>query len=151
MSANQTKPTGLGLFQNFFHPQSFTSFAANAQQAPDQMMRGLARWQLEVQNLAVRRAQAYLELPSRLSQCRTPQDMMAEQQRFMQTCVSQWSESSRAIMGAWMQLFQVPVPGGNGARSKDAGRDYLSFPEQRAPNGAGTDMDQTPQPSRKVA
>ena len=150
MSAKETQHTGLGLFQNIFHPQSFTSFAANAQQAPDQMMRGFARWQVEVQNLAVRRAQAYLELPSRLSQCRTPQDLMAEQQRFMQTCMGQWTESTRAIMGAWMQMFQVPVAGGDAAR-KETGRDYLSFPDPRTLNGAAKDKDEPHQAGRKVA
>ena len=149
MSANST--SGLGLFQNFFQPQNFTNFSANLQHGPEQMMRGLARWQIEVQGLAVRRAQAYLELPGRMSQCRTPQDLMAEQQRFLQTCVEQYSNSTRAIMGAWAQMLQFPGSAVASGSEKDAQRDYLSFPEPRVLNGTGAKDEAAQHTSRKVA
>ena len=148
MSANQPQCSGLGLFQSFFHPQAFNNFTANMQQSPDQLMRGLVRWQVEAQSLAFRRAQAYLELPSRLAQCHTPQDLRSEQQRFMQTCLSQWSESSRAMMCAWAQMLQLPTAAAQTTRN-EAPRDYLSFPEPRTLNGAAKDEPQ--QPGRKVA
>lgn len=149
-SASQTQSTGLGLFQSFFHAPHFADFTNATQQAPDHMMRGLARWQLELQGLAVRRAQAYLELPARLSQCRTPQELMAEQQRFMQTCFAHYSESSQHLMSAWAQMFQLPTATSEAGRQK-GDRDYLSFREQRPVNGTGGDGQQPYGTSRKVA
>jgi hypothetical protein len=146
-STNETS-TGLGLFQNFFHAPNFTNFAATAQQPPEHLMRGFARWQLEVQGLMFRRAQSYLELPGRLSQCRSPQELMSEQQRFFQTMMSQYSESSRQIMGAWAQMFQMP-PAPSSSSRQSGERDYLAFPEQRPLNGTGGDSEHYP--SRKVA
>lgn len=147
-SSNQTLNTGLGLFQSFFHAPQFTDLASTAQQAPDQMMRGFTRWQLELQGLMVRRAQAYLELPTRMSQCRTPQDLMAEQQRFMQTCFAHYSESTQSVMNAWAQMFQLPMVTSEATRQKE--RDYLSFPEPRPLNGTGGESQQYGS-SRKVA
>lgn len=148
-SPNQTQSTGLGLFQNFFHAPQFTDFANVTQQAPDQVLRGFARWQLELQGLMVRRAQAYLELPARLSQCRSPQDLMAEQQRFVQTCFAHYNESARHVMSAWAQMFQLPMAAGEAGREKGE-HDYLSFPEQRPYNGTGTGSQEYGS-SRKVA
>lgn len=147
-SANQAHNTGLGLFQSFFQAPHFNDFAGAAQQAPDQMMRGIARWQLEMQSLMVRRAQAYLELPTRISQCRSPQDLMEEQRRFMQTCYNHYSESTQHAMRAWMQMFQMPLET-NTIGDQKADRDYLSFPEPRSLNGAGNESQHYA--SRKVA
>lgn len=139
--SNETQSTGLGLFQSFFQPHQIASFTNASQQVPDQMLRNFARWQLEVQGLMVRRAQAYLELPARLSQCRTPQDVLAEQQRFVQTCLAHYSEGAQHAMSAWVQMFQFPAAATEALRSK-ADRDYLSFPETRPLNGTGGESQQ---------
>jgi len=149
-SASQTQSTGLGLFQSFFQAPQFADFTNATQQLPDHMMRGFTRWQLELQGLAVRRAQAYLELPTRLSQCRTPQDLMAEQQRFMQTCFAHYSESAQHVMGSWAQMFQLPAVMSEAGPLKDD-RDYLSSPEPHHVNGTGGDSRQHYGASRKVA
>ena len=47
----------------------------------DPVGKSVLRANLEAVALANRRAQAYLEIPNRLAQCRTPQDLMSEQQR----------------------------------------------------------------------
>lgn len=135
-STNQWPFSGLGLFQNLFQNHNFGGMPAMPQ-GPDQLMRGFARWQLEVQGLMTRRAQAYLELPGRMAQCRTPQDLMQEQQRFWQSCFEQYAESSQRIMAAWTQMLQMPqMPGGE---PQPRSRDYLSFPEApRGANGIGT-------------
>ncbi len=136
-SAHDTPNTGLGLFQSFFHAPNFSNFAAAAPQPAEQMLRGMVRWQLEMQGLMFRRAQSYLELPGRLSQCRTPQDLMSEQQRFFQTMYSHYTESSQNVMNAWAQMFQIPASAAQ-AQQSNGGRDYLSFPsEQRPLNGTG--------------
>ena len=146
-SATQTPCSGLGIFQNMFHAPNF---AATAVQAPDEIMRGFARWQLELQGLMFRRAQAYLELPSRMSQCRSPQDLMAEQQRFFQTCMQQYSETSQQIMCAWAQILQGPSVAGS-AKNAAPKHDYLAFPEPRAANGVGKSQPQHETSDRKVA
>lgn len=149
MPINQAPFTGLGPFQSLFNDSNYTNFTKMAGAAMpvgmDQLMRGMSRWQLEMQGLVNRRAQAYLELPSRISQCRTPQDLMQEQQRFWQTAFEQYSEYSRHIMSAWSQMAQMPAAG---AAQQPTERDYLAFPEPRAANGVGQ---QTRAGDRRVA
>ena len=47
-------------------------------------LKGVGRWNLEVVGLMTRRAQAWLEIPTRLSQCKTPADVFGEHVRFWQ-------------------------------------------------------------------
>jgi hypothetical protein len=148
--SNETPFTGLGLFQSLFqnHNQQM-SLPMMTPQVGEQMMRGYARWQAEVQGLMARRAQAYMELPNRLAQCRTPQDIVQEQQRFWKTCFEQYGQSSQQIMQAFMQMMAMPLVAG--LPSEPANRhDYLSFPEPRSNGVAG--QAQAARPSdRKVA
>ena len=96
--------------------------------------KGLARWQLEAAGFMSRRTQAYMEIPSRLSRCRTPQDVMNEQTRFCQVAFQQYAESSRRMMDAWMQIVTpVGFVANSGAPRRE--RDYISFDEPKA-NGA---------------
>lgn len=86
-------------------------------------MKGYARSQLEIMGFVSRRTQAYLEIPTRLQQCRTPQDLLNEQARFWQTAFEQYAEASRKILEAWAQA------GGASAQQpvKATARDYISF------------------------
>ena len=59
-------------------PESFTSHAT----AP---LKAAARCQLEVFGFLNRRTQAYMQVPTRLAQCRTPQDLINEQMDFWRT------------------------------------------------------------------
>ena len=146
MSAKNDGPfTGLGPFQDLFH--NYTSGLTSGPQGFDVMMRNMARCQLEMQGLMSRRAQAYLELPSRVSQCRTPQELVQEQTRFWQNAVEQYSECSRRVFGAWAQMLQMPVPSDSSGRSgKETRRDYLSFPDSKSTNGLAPSAS-TPTPS----
>ncbi len=137
MANNYDSPfNGLGPFQNMFkmNPGQFSPPAAM-----EQFMRGMARWQIETQSLMSRRAQAYLEVPGRVAQCRTPQDLMQEQAQFWQTAFQQYSEASRRIMTAWAQAAQMPAEPNKAADTGARERDYLSFSDNRAasqrPNG----------------
>lgn len=95
-------------------------------------LRGVARWQLEVFGLMSRRAQAYLELPSRLQQCRTPQDLVNEQARFLRTSFEQYTQSTQQLAEAWTQ-----IGGGNFSQApsnKPVARDYITFgTDERVP------------------
>jgi hypothetical protein len=97
-------------------------------------LKGIARWQLEAAGLMSRRTQAYLEIPSRLSRCRTPQDLLKEQTRFWQVALHQYSESSRRMMDAWMQAM-TPAGFGQSTGAARRERDYITFEEPKA-NGA---------------
>ena len=94
--------------------------------------RAAARGNLEVFTLATRRAQAYVELPVRLSQCRTPQELADEQMRFWQNMTQQYAECSQKLMRIWTELAQ---DGGRRARGSSAQRDYITFPEPEEASG----------------
>lgn len=146
-SANQTLYAGLGPFQSLFHEPNYNA-ASLMPQGLDQMLRGMMRCQVETQSLMSRRAQAYFELPTRLSQCRTPQDLVQEQQRFWQLAFEQYSECSRHVMSAWGQMFQLPS---TAAPQSAPVRDYLAFPELRTGNGMDAPSQPIRQGDRKVA
>lgn len=112
--------------------QTYFGGLDNAAQAAEPYYKGMARWQLEMMGLMSRRAQAYLEIPSRMSKCRTPQDVFAEQTRFWQMAFQQYSESSRRMMAAANQMMVVPAAFSQGAAKTPRQRDYISFPDTSA-------------------
>ncbi len=123
----QFESSGLGPCQNMM--QAYFGGLDQAAQGFEPMTKGLARVQLEMIGLASRRAQAYLEFPSRLAQARTPQDLFGEQMRFWQTAFQQYSDSSRRVVTA-MAAMATPQAGAFGdTRTKARSRDYLSVPE----------------------
>jgi hypothetical protein len=97
-------------------------------QAYDPFMKGLARTQLEVLGFANRRAQAYMQIPARAAQCRTPQDVFSAQMQFWQTAMSDYQESVGRVTNA---LASCALP--NLAAITDEAianaHDYISFPE----------------------
>jgi hypothetical protein len=69
--------------------------------------------------------QAYLDQPARLTHCRNPQDLMAEQMRFWQTAAGQYQDSGRKMMTLWAQA--VPeLPFAQPGSGKPVNRDYMS-------------------------
>ena len=100
-------------------------------QTYDPFTKSFARGQLELMGLMNRRAQALLEIPSRLSQCRTPQDLVNEQQRYWRTAYEQYSETAGQMMGLMGPLVAPPFGFGpaTAETSKDE-HDYITFPEQ---------------------
>jgi hypothetical protein len=139
---------GLGPFQNMI--ETYFAGLDNSARNLEPFYKGVARWQLEAIGLASRRAQAYLEIPSRLAQCRTPQDVFAEQSRFWHNAFEQYSDSSRRLAAAWAQMTTMPMPGPSrtsGARE----RDYITFPEPRAASAQPAVQPARPARERKVA
>jgi len=139
---------GLGPFQNMF--QTYYGGLDTAAQSLEPFYRGFARWQLEAMGLISRRVQAYMEIPSRLGQCRTPQDFANEQARFWQTALTQYSEGSQRLMSAWGQMVASPIGIGGGAGETKRDRDYLTFPEPKAASTAPAST-QRPARERRVA
>lgn len=95
-------------------------------------MKAAARWQLEAAGFMSRRAQACLEIPTRLGQCRTPQDLVNEQMRFWRIACEQYVESAQRMTQIWSSVafFQL---GGTEQPSRRE-RDYITFPEPREAN-----------------
>jgi hypothetical protein len=92
------------------------------------MMTGAARMNMELASLAGRRAQAYLNLPSVVAQCRGPQDLFAAQARFWQTLLEDYSACNRRIVAALSASNSVASAGESaGAERKE--RDTLTFPD----------------------
>lgn len=96
-------------------------------------MKAVARCQLETLGLVNRRAQAYMQVPTRLAQCRTPQDLVNEQMAFWRTAAEQYRDCALKVGQAWGQV----VPGFGPQRSSATERDYITF------NGAGKDATHT--------
>ena len=88
-----------------------------------------ARAQLELMGLATRRAQAYMQVPTQLARCRTPQDFANEQMAFWRTAMEQYIGSSHRLMEAWTGMVPAMCAlGGNGrASGEQRERDYISF------------------------
>ncbi|NJR42357.1 MAG: phasin family protein, partial [Akkermansiaceae bacterium] len=95
-SRERFESSGVGPCQNMV--QAYFGGLDAAAQGFEPVMKGMARMQLEMIGLASRRAQAYLEVSSRLAVVRTPQDLFSEQMRFWQTAFQQYSDSSRRVM-----------------------------------------------------
>lgn len=101
--------------------------------------KGVARAQIEMMGFMSRRAQAYLEIPSRISRCRSPQDLMNEQMRFWQTAFQQYSETSHRVMEAYRQGMTAAANNAAPAAftsSAPRQRDYINFPDARKANGS---------------
>ncbi len=111
--------------------QAYAGGFDKASQCWDPVAKSLAQANLEVIGFWNRRAQAYLDIPTRLQQCRAPQDLVAEQMRFWQTAFTQYQDSSRKMM----KLYAAAVPElpfAEPKRTKPV-RDYIAVPETEQP------------------
>ena len=89
-----------------------------------------ARAQLEVMGLAVRRAQAYMQVPTQLARCRTPRDVADEQMAFWRTAMEHYIGSSHRMMEAWTGMVPAMCALGGSGRAtsgEQRERDYISF------------------------
>ena len=92
-------------------------------------LKGVGRWNLELLGFMARRAQAWLEVPARLSRCKTPVDLFNEQAKFWQGTVADYSDGSRRMAAAWSAFAAMPKLTG-----VQQPRDYITVPEpQEAP------------------
>ena len=151
------------LFQNYFAAlESFSQgkspfgggFAPgfDTQAATAQMtgpLKAAARCQLEILGLANRRAQALMQVPNRLAQCRTPQDLFNEQMAFWRVAGEQYRDSSLKIGEAWGQAFPWLIPG----HAQPSERDYINFNGTGGKEGTthSTRQDQPSGKQRRVA
>lgn len=110
--------------------------AMNPMAAIEPMLKGMARCQLEAIGFAAKRAQAYMEIPSRLALVRTPQDLMNEQMRFWQTAVQQYQDGSRRIMASVTSMSPHQGFAASNANPKPRRRDYMNLDDPAPARGA---------------
>ena len=102
-------------------------------QAYDPFTKGFARAQLEFMGHLNRRAQAYLEVPNRLAQCRTPQDLVNEQVRLWRSAYEDYTASMGRVTEALSSLAMPHLALGDEAGN---GRDYIAFSEPEEQRGS---------------
>lgn len=117
---------GQGPFQNVF--QSFFGSFDTLAQTYEPAFKGFARWQLEAMSLASLRAQAYVELPSRVAQCRTPQDLASAQMQFWQTAYQQYTDSAQRMLVAVTHVG-ASAPSAEPETARE--RDYMTVAEPK--------------------
>ena len=101
-------------------------------QAYDPMLKGIARAQLEMTSLLSRRAQAYMEIPARLGQCRGPHDLLNEQMRFWRIAMEDYADSTGRITSA-LSSFAFPTLSLDDEGAESA-HDYIRFSEPSEPS-----------------
>jgi hypothetical protein len=134
-AASRTQANGKSPIQSIF--QMYFSGLESMSQAYDPFTKGIARAQLEFMGLMTRRAQAYMEIPSRLSQCRTPQDLASEQMQFWRTAYEEYAESMGRMTEAMASLGVPSFGFGPFGDSEHSAHDYITFPEPQEPARAG--------------
>lgn len=115
--------------------QDLAAAAANGLR-PEAMMeqataatKSVARVQLELARLAVRRMQSYMQVPTQLASCRTPRDLADVQMSFWHAAMEQYLGSSHRLMEAWTGAVPAMCALG-GADRRSAGErehDYITF------------------------
>lgn len=99
------------------------------------VLKAAARGHLELQGLANRRMQAWIEVPGKAMACRSPNDVVNAQTQFWQTAYRQYAESAKRIAEAWSPLMAaMMLPGGSfwaqqTAKLDESARDLITFPE----------------------
>lgn len=93
---------------------------------------GAGKCNLEVFGLMTRRARAWLELPSRLGQCGTPQDLFDAQLQFWRTAVQDYADGAERVTLA-LRALAAPGPDGVwGGNASTPARDYLAVAGAKA-------------------
>jgi hypothetical protein len=93
-------------------------------------LKGAARWNLELMGFMARRAQAWLEIPSRASQCKTPADLLQEQSKFWQAATADYVDASKRLAATWSAGAYSPKLNGSQPR------DYITFAEPQESSAA---------------
>ena len=95
-------------------------------------LKGAGRWNLELVGLMTKRSREWLELPTRLSACKSPVDVMNAHMRFWQTAASQYADASHRLAAAFGACGVMPyLNGAWGGETAARTRDYITFPEPK--------------------
>ena len=128
MSGNERLDSKAGPLGNL--SQAYFGGLDNMVKGCEPALKGAGRWNLELVGLMTRRSQAWLEIPARLSRCKTPADVYNEQIRFWQTATADYTDGWHRLAAAWGACAVMPKL--NGAQP----RDYMTVAEAKDTAGA---------------
>ena len=130
MSASERGDPVAGPFGNL--SQAYCTRLDQLAKSYEPALKNAGRWNLELMGLMTRRAQAWLEVPSRASQCKTPQDVVREQLRFWQTAAQDYTEGTKRLAAAFGALAAPGLNGAWGGKTAEPGRDYITVAETKS-------------------
>lgn len=105
-------------------------------QAYDPFLKGLARTQLEMLGFFNRRAQAYMQFPASVAQCRTPQDLANAQSQFWRSAYEDYTQSVGRVTSALASC--APNLAALVSEEVRNAHDYIAFPDtENKDPGAG--------------
>lgn len=84
-------------------------WTAGGSNGPTRYMEAMARANVEMVGLLGRRSRAYLELPTQLSRCRTPQQMLEEQAKFFQDMLHDYQVTNDRVVNCWIEATGAPA------------------------------------------
>lgn len=129
MSASERGDPKAGPFVNL--SQTYCSGLDTLARGYEPVLKGMGRWNLEIIGLMTRRARAWAEIPARVSQCKTPVDLVREQIQFWQTAAHDYSEGTRRLSAAFGAMKPPGLNGALGGNATPPPRDYISFPDAK--------------------
>jgi hypothetical protein len=97
-------------------------------------LKAVGRWNLELLALTSRRSQAWLGVPARFSQCKSPADVAREQLQFWQSAASDYSEAAQRLGAAFAACAVVPEFKGIAQQ-----RDFITVEEPTTSPGKRSD------------
>ena len=95
------------------------------------ILKSVGRCNLEMMGLATRWARAWAEFPSRLRDCKGPQDVAREQLNFWQTAAQDYAQSTQRVTLAFASLALSAA----GDAKVATARDYITFSEDAPAQG----------------
>ena len=143
MGANERGDPTAGPFGNL--SQLYCNGLDQLAKGYEPAVRNAGRWNLELMGFFTRRSQAWLEIPARASQCKSPQDLAREQLHFWQTATRDYAEGVRRLTMAFGSFAGSGSNGAWGGETAGPARDYITFAEPK-PGAADT-----PQRERRAA
>ena len=129
MSASERNDPKAGPFVNL--SQTYCNGLDVLAKGYEPVLKGVGRWNLEVMGLMTRRASAWLEIPARASQCKTPQDLVGMQMQFWQAAAQDYSEGVQRLTVAFGALAPPGFNAAWGGKTVTPARDYITFAEQK--------------------
>lgn len=136
MSTGERGNPHAGPFVNL--SQLYCSNLDHLAKSAEPLVRGAGHVNLETLGLFTRRARAWMDFPARLSNCKTPQDLLREQLQFWQTAAADYGESARRLAMAFGSLAPAGLNGAWNLKGAAPPRDYISVQEGRQPAEAPT-------------
>jgi hypothetical protein len=123
MSGNERLDSKAGPLGNL--SQAYFGGFDNMVKGCEPALKGAGRLNLELFGLMTRRSQAWLEMPARLSRCKTPVEAYGEQMRFWQTAAADYADGWQRLAAAWGACAAMPKLNGSQPR------DYMAVAEPK--------------------